>query len=162
MITDTKQRLPRRLSCWQADETGFTLIELLVVVLFISILSALAVPSVLQFASRSKESEARTYVSAINRGQQSYYLENQRFGNLTDLELGLSESIYYDYDSAPASSAPDAPALTVAIPLGGAMRGFAGKVWLGSAGDGSVTSVSMLCVGSPGTPPDLTSATECP
>ncbi|MEB3356403.1 MAG: type IV pilin-like G/H family protein [Synechococcales bacterium] len=157
-----KQKWLRQQVCPQVDEAGFTLIELLVVVFFLTVLSALAIPSMLQFANRSKESEARTYVSTINRSQQSYYLEHQQFGTLADLELGLSGSVYYSYTSAPTSASPGAPALTEAQPLSGTMRGFAGKVWLGTAGDGSTTSVSILCEGYPGNPPNLAAATTCP
>ena len=59
--------------------SGFTLIELLVVIIIIGILSAIALPSFLNQAAKARASEARTNVGAMNRAQQAFYLENQRF-----------------------------------------------------------------------------------
>jgi type II secretory pathway pseudopilin PulG len=55
------------------------LIELLVVIIIIGILAAIALPSFLNQANKAKQSEAKTYVGSMNRGQQAYFLENDTF-----------------------------------------------------------------------------------
>lgn len=56
-------------------QKGFTLMELMVVVVIIGVLSAVAIPSISKFISRSKESEASHNLASIFRGAQQYYSE---------------------------------------------------------------------------------------
>lgn len=98
MKTELKAKFLQHLTNKRKDE-GFTLIELLVVIIIIGILSAIALPSFLNQASKARASEARTNIGALNRTQQSYYLENQGFGtNITVLGVGIKNSDNYNYD----------------------------------------------------------------
>lgn len=135
---------------------GFTLIELLVVVAIAGILSAIALPSFLNQASKARHAEARTYVGAINRAQQAYFLEKGAFATLSRLELGISNSKNYIYSSAPNGTGMASKAITLALPIGQA-RGFAGKVWLMHDGEGNANTVSSICEGAPGDTPDVAS-----
>lgn len=139
--------------------SGFTLLELLVVIFILGLLSAIAMPSVLGQVNRAREAEAQTYVAAINRGQQAYFLERSEFAQLTQLELGLSSTKNYTYASAPAGTGFEAK--TTAQPIGTTMRGYAGRVWLHVMNDGNVTSRSIVCYGYHGKVPDITGDT-CP
>lgn len=72
---------------------GFTLIELIVIMLVMGILAALALPSFLNCANKSKKSESKTYVYSLNKGQQAYYTENEKFSNsIVDLGVGIPPS----------------------------------------------------------------------
>jgi type IV pilus assembly protein PilA len=83
---------------------GFTLIELLVVIIIIGILSAIALPAFLNQANKAKQSEAKTSVGSMNRAQQTYVLEKNRFADqdkFGDLGLGIAtQSTNYQYKIA--------------------------------------------------------------
>lgn len=99
MNSELRQKFLPILQQQQSDDHGFTIIELLIVMMTIGIISAIALPSVLNQASKAKQVEAKTYISTMNRAQQLYYLENFSFTNSIDsLELGLSnQTNNYDY-----------------------------------------------------------------
>jgi prepilin-type N-terminal cleavage/methylation domain-containing protein len=141
-------------------QEGFTILELLVVIFILGLLSAIAMPSMLGQSNKARESEAKTYISAINRAQQAYFLERGTFGYLSNLELGLSSSVNYLYSSLPSGVGMTAMADTTATPVGSA-RGYAGRVWLQIMGSGNVTSLSIVCEGTSGVVPTI-SGTVCP
>ena len=77
------------------SNAGFTLIELLVVIIIVGVLSAIALPTFLDQASKARESEAKTNLGALNRGQQIYQLENGGFASsINDLDVGIEGDIY--------------------------------------------------------------------
>jgi type IV pilus assembly protein PilA len=63
---------------------GFSLVELMVVVAFIAILTAIAIPTYLNFQKKSKEAEARSNLGAIRTAFTAYYAEESRYniGNI--------------------------------------------------------------------------------
>lgn len=159
MKTELKAKLLAHLVQKKKDE-GFTLIELLVVIIIIGILSAIALPSFLNQANKARQSEASTYVGSMNRGQQAYYLEKRQFGTLGQLELGIATTTdNYKYDSVPNGKVD---AISTADPTGNDLRGYAGRVYLGTGGDGNATTLAILCEGKPGEVPAVKGATTCP
>lgn len=159
MKTELKAKLLAHLVQKKKDE-GFTLIELLVVIIIIGILSAIALPSFLNQANKARQSEASTYVGSMNRGQQAYYLEKRAFGTLAQLELGIAtKTPNYTYNTTPNGKID---AISTADPTGEDLRGYAGRVYVGTGGDGNATTLAILCEGAPGKVPDVKGATACP
>ncbi len=142
---------------------GFTLIELLVVIFVLGLLSTLALPSMLHQLNKAKESEARTYVSAINRGQQAYFIQFNQFGALADLHLSIPPATQnYLYASQPSGNGAGATAITTATPINpqSLVKGFTGKAWIGFSNGGAAT-LTILCEGDLGNPPVVV-GTTCP
>jgi len=66
---------------------GVTLLELMVVVVILGILTAIAYPSYTQFVERAKRTEARALLLQIAVDQERFYLQNNTFGTMTQLQF---------------------------------------------------------------------------
>ena len=141
MKTEFKAKFLQYVSNRKKEE-GFTLIELLVVIIIIGILAAIALPSFLNQANKAKQSEGKQYLSAINKGQQAYYVENTAFAvTISELGIGLkTQTSNFLY----AAGKTDNGASSTAAPASLAMKGYAGAVGLIPAGDAKTTE-SILC-----------------
>ncbi|NES73942.1 MAG: hypothetical protein F6K24_56540, partial [Okeania sp. SIO2D1] len=96
----------------------------------IFVLSVIALPSFLNQAIKAKQSEARMYISAINKGQQAYYAENGEFSdNISDLGLGIQlETANYSYDISRINSGPYV--ISTANAKDGQLKSYSGIVYL--------------------------------
>ena len=67
---------------------AFTLIELIIVVIIIAILAAIAGPMMSSNVRKAKQTEAVVALVAIRMAEKLYYLENDSYVNVTNLQWG--------------------------------------------------------------------------
>lgn len=145
MKTELKAKFIQHIIGKKKENEGFTLIELLVVIIIIGILSAIALPSFLNQANKAKQSEAKTYVGSLNKGQQAYFTEKSVFGQSVEaLGVGINtQTVNYAYTSVDTSTtrADSVGESTVAV-----LRDYSGAVTILQVGPTSdATSVAILC-----------------
>ena len=146
MKSELKAKFLQHLAGKKKDQ-GFTLIELLVVIIIIGILSAIALPSFLNQANKAKQSEAKQYTGTLNRIQQSYYLEKNRFASdLTSLANPVPATTE-KYAYAPsAATATSLNVLNTGTSNKAALKSYIGMVAISvvtAASDATTTAV--LC-----------------
>jgi type II secretion system protein G len=152
MKSEFRAKLLQHVLSKKDSEKGFTLIELLVVIIIIGILAAIALPSFLNQSNKAKQSEAKTYVGTLNKGQQAYFTEKNRFGSdINILGVGVkTQTENYDFNSANATYDASVPsnnnATSTGTPRSVALRGYSGMVQLNVvASTSDVTSLAALC-----------------
>ncbi|WP_094678489.1 type IV pilin-like G/H family protein [Hydrocoleum sp. CS-953] len=81
-----------------ANFRNISLVDLIPLIFGVVVFS-IVLPSFLNQAHVNKQSEAKQYISSINKGQQAYYAKNGEFSdNIPDLGLGASsETANYSY-----------------------------------------------------------------
>jgi type IV pilus assembly protein PilA len=130
-------RLLQHLAKKKNQNGGFTLIELLVVIVIIGILAAVALPSMLNQANKSKEAGAKSSVGAANRAQQAYRLEKPNFA-ATFAELGIGEPQVDPYGFA-IGGAETTTVTTTATPTDTTLKTITGTVTIDTT-TGTTTS----------------------
>lgn len=148
MKTELKAKFLQHILDKKKGDEGFTLIELLVVIIIIGILSAIALPSFLNQANKAKQSEAKTYVGSMNRAQQAFYLEQNKFalaGEIGKLGLGIATATSnYQYTIAGRASQVTNQGATIlaSAPL----KTYIGGVGVATqAATSEATTIAILC-----------------
>jgi prepilin-type N-terminal cleavage/methylation domain-containing protein len=111
---------------------GFTLIELLVVVIILSVLTAIALPSMLNQSNRARQAEAKMYVGALVRAQQAYFSEHSQFAaDLTMLVASIpAETSNYTYTITLGGGPNNANVVVSANAKTDVLRSYSGMVEL--------------------------------
>lgn len=130
---------------------GFTLLELIVVVLITGILSAIALPSMLNQANKAREASVLSDIGAVNRSQQAYRLEHSTFANnINSLSINVSSaSNGYTYSFGAVSSNI---AEFRAAPSSNELKAFTGCATAASGANNTTTS-TRIEESIPGSPP---------
>jgi prepilin-type N-terminal cleavage/methylation domain-containing protein len=151
MKTELKAKFLQHLVGKKKDDQGFTLIELLVVIIIIGILSAIALPSFLNQAKKARQSEAKTYVGSMNRGQQAFYTENDAFTSSVDaMGVGIGTQtanyVYLAVAGAGIGTNLFAANYSSSVNPTSGLKNYGGVVSLRTAGVNSeVTSLAFMC-----------------
>ncbi|MEG4913815.1 MULTISPECIES: type IV pilin-like G/H family protein [unclassified Microcoleus] len=123
----------------------------------IGVLNGIALPFYLNNTNRSKQSEAKQYVSSMNKAQQAYFAEKSVFStSVNALELGIkTETTNYKYSlratKQTAFNYGVSKQLQLKSYVGGVFRVPVKKVEPNAAKDG-ITTISIFCqADSPGT-----------
>ncbi len=69
---------------------GFTLIEVMITVAVIAILAAVALPSYIEYVTRSKLVEAKTNLSDMRTRLEQYFLDNRKYPSVRSVRSGLA------------------------------------------------------------------------
>ncbi|BAY94016.1 prepilin-type cleavage/methylation domain protein [Tolypothrix sp. PCC 7601] len=150
MKTELKAKFLQHILGKKKEGEGFTLIELLVVIIIIGILSAIALPSFLNQAKKAKQSEAKTYVGSMNRGQQAYMTENDAFtASIDSMGIGIaSQTANYKFTAVTGDNSGLAYAINDSslVTSSSGLKNYGGHVYLKKIGANSeLTSVAYLC-----------------
>ncbi|TDG12165.1 pilin [Seongchinamella unica] len=95
---NTEAQAPRAPGCTRA-QAGFTVIELMIVVTIVSILAVIAMPAYVEYATRSKVSEAMGFMGEAKTSVSEYFYTNGYEWPTNNSDAGLPDPADYDaYD----------------------------------------------------------------
>ena len=80
--------------------SGFSLIEVMIVVVIIGILAALAYPTLEGYLQRTRQTEARTNLSALYTAQKIYFATNRTYASSfddLDVQFETGGDVVYSY-----------------------------------------------------------------
>ena len=118
--------------------------------LLVLIFSAIAAPSFLTQANKAKQAEAKVYINSMNRGQQAYFLENDKFSSsISELGLGINpETENYSYAVGASGPGMQARAISTATSKKDGLKSYVGGVFLSRVPQtNESTTLGIVCEG---------------
>jgi hypothetical protein len=102
-------------------------------------------PVAISLAARAWQSEAKTYVGTMNRGQQAFFVEKDYFTNkLDDLDLGLkSQTENYKYQIMVLDSKKGVQ--NIALAQKDNLKSYTGLAYIAMTDSKEVTTMALLC-----------------
>lgn len=88
-------------------ESGFTLIEVMIAVAIVAILATVAYPAYSKYVQSSRRTEATAALTKVANLEERYYLDNNQYGGLSDLNLSTTyytDNNYYQITITASSS----------------------------------------------------------
>ena len=77
---------------------GFSLMELLIALVIIAILAGVAYPKYQKLVTRSKQTEVKNILKAIQLGQDLYHTTHLKYAsNLAELDVEIPSNVVYQY-----------------------------------------------------------------
>jgi type II secretory pathway pseudopilin PulG len=116
----------------------------------IMLVSAIVLPSFLNQASKAKQSEAKTYIGSLNRSQQAFFLEKNKFSSsIEELGIGIqSETVNYKYKTQAYGSGMKGYAISTATPKVDGLKGYVGGAFIVTlSGSQESTTLAIICEG---------------
>ncbi|MEM9384332.1 MAG: type IV pilin protein [Pseudomonadota bacterium] len=83
------------MSITRKHNAGFSLTELMIVVSIITILGAFALPSFTNQIRRSNRTDATAALMRVAAEQEKYYLQNNGYGDMSELNDPVTDAGYY-------------------------------------------------------------------
>lgn len=121
-----------------------SLITVFINLVIIGLLATIALPSFLNQANKGKQSEAKQYISSINKAQQIFYLEESRFAStIEELGLGINlETKNYIYN---ISVSEKTRTIATATAKEDGLKSYTGAVFLVKNAEGYDTTITAIC-----------------
>lgn len=131
-----------KVGIWVAAVSGCGCLSIFI----IGIIGAIALPSFLNQAGKAKQSEAKSYIGSMNKGQQAYRSDKPTFANsIGELQIiGIKpETRNYSYKIVPQPDKSKSVMMTAAAKTSG-LKSYTGAVFAFKKGN-EVTTVTVIC-----------------
>lgn len=121
------------------------IVRILIATGALMLIAAIVLPSFMSQSNQNKQAEAKTYVGAILRSEQAYFIEYRKFTtSLNELQVIIpSGSTNYRYALTLKDGSPQ-PVMITAAPTKPGLRSYTGVMFANGTGQ-AATSIQQIC-----------------